>query len=170
MAFNKMTTPRKIIKRGRMTEKDVMIVHSCTQTITLAHLEKNVQKLSEIITGNGHPEDGISRKVALIGERQGVMVEKLQAIHDDLVTYHKEVETAKEVALTVKSAFEKYKSENLGVKKGKDEASTQSQVNFNNVISILGTIVIVITLIITIITGRKEDEKLKNQIDNLGTQ
>ena len=170
MADKQIMAPRKqILKRSRMTKEEVVVVHSCTQTVTLSHLEKNVQKLSEIITGNGHPEDGICQTVALIGERQGTMVEKLQEIHNDLSNYHKEVETAKDVALTVKSAFEKYQASIVGEETGKEKASTEKQVNFNNIISIIGTIVIVIGLIYTIITSRQADNNLKSQIDNLGT-
>lgn len=149
-------------------EKTAM-VHDCNQAETLHQLEVNTRMLSEIIIGNGDPEKGISRKVALIEERQGVIVEKLSLIHDDLNEYHEETKEAKEVALKVNSAFERYKAELEGVRRGRDEISTRGQVNFNNIISVISTIIIVAGLIYTIITTRKADEDLKSQIDNLST-
>lgn len=152
-----------------MIQEEVVVVHSCNQTETLKHLAENTKKLSEIITGNGHPEDGICRKVALIGERQGVMVEKLQEIHVDLSNYHKDVQEAKDVAFTVKSAFEKYQASIEGEEKGKDKASTASQVNFNNIISIIGTIVIIAGLVYSVLSSRRADGVLKDKINSLGT-
>ena len=177
MADKQIMTPRKqILKRSRMTKEEVVVVHSCTQTVTLSHLEKNIQKLSEIITGNGHPEDGICRKVALIGERQGAMVDKLTDIHKSLADYHTETKEAKkealdarEKAMTVHSALMQYQASIAGEEKGADKASTKGQVNFNNLISIIGTILVIIGLIITVITTRRADEVLQDKINDLGT-
>ena len=157
------------IKKSRITPEEVVVVHSCNQTETLKHLAENSKKLSEIITGNGDPEKGIARKVAIISERQIVMSKAVEDIHESLKEYHVEVDTAKKLALTVHSALEQYKASIEGEAKGEAKVSTRTQVNFGNIISIIGTLLVLAGLIITVIISTKENKILDERINSLGT-
>jgi len=59
--------------------------------------------------------------------------------------------------------------EGKGVKIGKTEASTKGQVAFSNIISIAGTLLVIIGLIVTVITSKRADEVLQQKINDLGT-
>jgi hypothetical protein len=157
------------IKKVPVVKEKIVILHDCNQVEKLKQLIDNTNKLSIIITGNGDPAKGLCRQVALIGERQGSVVQKLDEIHLSLDKYHQDLDTAKDITLKVKSAFDKYEAEMIGEEKGRDKASTAGQVSFNNIISIVGTLLVVVGLVITVLIGRKEREVLDNKIDNLGT-
>jgi hypothetical protein len=58
--------------------------HYCTQEDNIKHLIENNNKLSVIITGNNHPENGIMHQVAIIGERQAGVLTKLDNINKEL--------------------------------------------------------------------------------------
>jgi len=155
------------IKRVKPTK--VAILHNCTEEYKINQLIDNVNKLSVIITGNGDPDSSLCNKLTVVKQRQDGVLKKLDEIHESLENYHSETKEAKNIAVVVQSAFEKYQAESAGVKKGKEESSTQGQVTFNNIVNIIGTILVVIGLIITVLMGKRRDEKLNNKIDNFGT-
>jgi hypothetical protein len=162
-----------VAKRVAMKDEKVVVIHDCTQVQAIKYLVDNTSKLNLILLGNGDPEKGLCRKVAIIAERQENIFLKLSDIHVSLDNYHKETQEAKETALTVKSAFDKYESEAIGRKKGKDELSTQGQVRLNNVITVISAIVMVATLIFSSLDNKEEGiknkEQIVNKIDNFGT-
>ena len=160
---------RKIIKKIPMTDEKVIVVHDCTMEPTIDQLVENITKLSVIITGNGDPEKGICRKVALIEERQGSMCNKIDDIHESLKEYHQEVKEAKQAVATAQSGLDKYMASVEGKEKGKKESSTKSQVTFNNIINVIGTIVIIIGLVATFLIGKRDDAIINQKIDNFGT-
>ena len=157
------------IKKVNVKNEKLAVIHICTEKEAIDQLIKNTNTLSIIITGNGDPEKGLCRKVAIIAERQDGIFKKLEEIHLSLVDYHEETEQAKNVALMVQSAFDKYKSTEEGKEIGMEKVSTQKQVNFNNTVSVIGTILVVIGLIITVIIGKREREGIDKKIENLGT-
>src|ERR1035437_503676 len=154
--------------------KPVIREHSipCAQEDAIDHLTENSNKLSILITGNGNPEKGLCRQVAIIKERQDGVLTKLVEIHDSVTLFHSKFEEAKWIAVTVQSAFEKYKAECEGEEKGLSKSSSRKQVNFNNIISIVGTIVIVVGLIITLLQVTKNNKQITTntqKIENLRT-
>jgi len=133
--------PRKItIKKSPATKERVVVKHSCTQKESIKHLLDNTNKLSVIITGNGEPDKGLCRQVALIGERQKGVLEKLGEIHTSLNEYHTETVNAKETALTVKSGFERYKTETESIDKERKEAAGRVARTIGIIIAALGLI------------------------------
>jgi hypothetical protein len=156
-----------IIKRVKPAK--VAILHNCTEEYKINQLVDNINKLSIIITGNGDPESSLCNKLSVVKQRQDGVLKKLDEIHVSLEDYHSETKEAKNIAVVVQSAFEKYQAETTGVKKGREEASTKQQVSFNNLISIVGTIIMVIGLIITALVGKNEREKIEQRINNFGT-
>jgi len=57
----------------------------------------------------------------------------------------------------------------VGKEEVKIKLGTHKQVTFNNILSIIGTLLVLIGLIISVITSKRADNNLKRQIDNLGT-
>jgi hypothetical protein len=163
--MNRNTSTRRISP----AKEKVLVLHDCTQVDSIKHLLDNTNKLSIIITGNGDPEKGLCRKVAIIAERQDNIFSKLTEIHGSLNEYHKETKEAKDTALTVKSAFDKYEAEASGIKKGQSESSTQGQVKFNNIITVVSTLLVLFGLIISVLVGRNERKNIEKRIDNFGT-
>ena len=68
----------------RIRAEKVAVLHVCSQKESIAHLIENGNKLSVIITGNGDPEKGLCRQVALLGERQKGVSTTLDKIDDKL--------------------------------------------------------------------------------------
>jgi hypothetical protein len=162
--------PRNITaKKVAMSNEKVVVIHDCTQVAAINNLLKTTNTLSILLTGNGDPDKGVCRKVALIALKQDNILTELSELHGSLKEYHEEAKEAKEKAIEVERTIDKFMSESAGVKKGKDEVSTAGQVKLNNIISIVGTILVVIGLAITVYFGQKGDEKLNTKIDNFGT-
>lgn len=59
--------------------------------------------------------------------------------------------------------------EDKGIKIAQKRAGTHSQATFNNVFTIISTVLVLIGLVVSILMGRKADAELKEQIDNFGT-
>jgi hypothetical protein len=161
--------PKSPVKTVTIGKEKLAVIHVCTQQEAIKHLLDNTNKLSIIITGNGDPEKGLCRKVAIIAERQDGIFKKLEEIHVSLADYHAETKQAKDIALMVQSAFDKYQAESAGVEKGKEKVSTAKQVNFTNIINIIGTILVVIGLVISVLVGKNERAKIEQRIDSFGT-
>lgn len=160
-------SPKTNIRKS-YTPKEVPPIQICSKEATLDHLQENVNKLSIIITGNGNPEKGIARKVALIGERQEVMLDKIDDFKKSIDGYHSEVVLAREAALTAKSAVERYQATIEGEEKGAAKVSSHAQVTFNNIVSIVGTLLVVCGLIITMVLSARERDSIDKKIENLG--
>jgi hypothetical protein len=74
-----MTTKSKpILKTKRV------YIHKCSEKDDINHLIKSNQQLSVIITGNGDPEKGLCRQVALINERQQGVLKTIEGVHEEL--------------------------------------------------------------------------------------
>jgi hypothetical protein len=163
------------------TQRKPRKVHAipCSQEEAIGHLLESNQRLSIIITGNGDPEKGIARKVALINERQAGVLVKLQDIHVSLENYHKEIDEAKTMANTVSGALERYKAEvSSSVKTEKEiRAETRAErMKFLQTASvIIATIMLCITAVFSFVNHRQSIknanniEVTKDKIDELGT-
>jgi hypothetical protein len=57
----------------------------CTQEDKIAYLIDSTTKLSIIITGDGHPEEGMSERLSVIHERQQGVRKTLEAIDKNLI-------------------------------------------------------------------------------------
>jgi hypothetical protein len=79
--MDNMTTKRKPAIRAKTKR---VYIHKCSEKDDIDHLIKSNQQLSIIITGNGDPEKGLSRQVALISERQKGVLKTLEGVHDEL--------------------------------------------------------------------------------------
>ena len=154
-----------------MTKKNINM-QPCTQEQQIQNLLDNTDKLSKIITGNGDPEKGLMRIVAVNGERQKYIIEKLETIHESINDYRKEVDEAKNISSTTQHAFEQYKAELSGEDKGVNKRNLEQQVTFNRNISIISTIVLVITVLVSIWLGGNKQDKIgsdiSEKVDNLG--
>ena len=138
---------------------------ACSQQDAIDHLVESNNKLSIIITGNGDPSKGLSAKVAVIE----MHVSRLEAIEKKLDTYHGQVEEYKAASQRVSSAFEQYRASIQGEARGESKVSTRNQVNFNNAISIISAILILVGIIATYLTSKKDNQALDDKINNLGT-
>lgn len=140
-----------------MARKPTIKEHTvpCAQSENIEHLIESNIKTSQILTGNGDPEKGLMRQVALIGERQKGVLEKLGEIHTSLTEYHTETKEAKETALTVKSAFEKYEGESKGIEKERKEATAR-------LVRTIGIIIAAIGLITTTYFAISNNKKITN--------
>jgi hypothetical protein len=94
------------IKKITVAKEKLAVIHICTQKEQIAHLLENTSKLSIIITGNGNPEHGLCRQVALIGERQTAVLNTLKDVdnkikeiyqtHDTILTQITSLQTKEE--------------------------------------------------------------------------
>jgi hypothetical protein len=73
-------TLKSPVRKVRIKKEEIAVIHVCTQAESIKHLVENNNKLSVIITGNGDPEKGLCRQVALVNERQHHVLEKLGEI------------------------------------------------------------------------------------------
>lgn len=96
----------------------VKIVHDCTQAEKINHLLDNNNKLSVIITGNGDPDHGLCRQVALLNERHGQVLKTLDRIDTSIDCINKKFEETFIVAKTAKDAIDKFKIEVKAEEKG----------------------------------------------------
>jgi hypothetical protein len=169
--------PRKAtIKKALATKERVVVKHSCTQKESIKHLLDNTNKLSVIITGNGEPDKGLCRQVAIISERQGGVLKKLDKISTDISSYHAEVLEAKNVALTAQHAIEAFKTETAafdeGIKEKEDRdqlaadlAEKKRQDNWQRVFWIVTALLGLTGIFLNNLHTTKNSHK----IDNLGT-
>ena len=71
-----------------------------SETTHICFRDKEITDMHKILTGNGSPETGVCRQVALINERQEVMRETLDDIKQSLsgtVAIEKEIEIQRRV-------------------------------------------------------------------------
>ncbi len=76
-----MATKRKPAIRAKTKR---VYIHKCSEKDDINHLIKSNQQLSVIITGNGDPEKGLCRQVALINERQQGVLKTIEGVHEEL--------------------------------------------------------------------------------------
>lgn len=138
-----MTTKSPIRK---VKPEKVAILHACSETSILEQLIKTSDKLSIIITGNGNPENGLCRQVALIVERQTEVVKKLDKIEESLTDFHKKYEETKDIAVMAKNAIDKFKDENIVKEKTKEEIKAEKRAKITIWIKTLAFIVSAIAL------------------------
>ena len=74
-----MTTKSKPIPKTKR-----IYIHKCSEKDDIDHLLENTNKLSIIITGNGDPEKGLCRQVALVEERQKGVLDTLKKMNEEL--------------------------------------------------------------------------------------
>jgi len=70
--------PKSPVKRA--PKEEVAIIHVCSEEDKINALADLTNKLSIIITGNGNPDTGICRRVAIITERQSEVIRSLEKI------------------------------------------------------------------------------------------
>jgi DNA-binding protein len=163
---------KAVLKKVPLRNKEVIVLHDCTKEDVIDQLKGKVDILSIILTGNGDPEKGIARKVAIIGERQGEVLKKIDDVHITLKGYHEEVNEAKDVAKTVSNAFEKYKAEIEGKEIGTEKTIKEKREDFLKTLQTIGIIIAAITLCITAyfsVYGSTQSVINSKKLDNFGT-
>jgi hypothetical protein len=153
------------IKKVPVLNEKVVVIHTCTQKQSIARLCENANKLSIIITGNGEPEKGLCRQVALIGERQGETKEKLVAIHDSLHEYHEEIQEAKKIALTTESALNQYKASIEGEAKGKERVKASAATRISLWIAAIAVVVSLMLGLMSITKDRRDDREFNSLVN-----
>ena len=76
-----MTEKRKPAIRAKTKR---VYIHKCSEKDDIDHLIKSNLQLSIIITGNGEPDKGLCRQVALIGERQKGVLQAIDKVNEQL--------------------------------------------------------------------------------------
>jgi hypothetical protein len=155
----------------------------CSQEDAIRHLVDSNNKLSVIITGNGDPEKGLCRHVAIMGERQLGVLKKLDDITKSLTEFHEKTEKNAKAAATAISAIEKYKLESESYSKGieveKEQkrvaealAARQAKDKWQKVFWVIGAIVGLVSIWVAVYFGiRNNEQSAANgaKIENLGT-
>lgn len=105
----------------RIRAEKVAVLHVCSQKESIAHLIENGNKLSVIITGNGDPEKGLCRQVALLGERQKGVLTTLDKIDEKLKDLNENHNVLLAEITRVGSDLVGFKSELTGEKAQKEK-------------------------------------------------
>jgi hypothetical protein len=159
-------------KKLPLKKKEVVILHECTKETEIESMDKKLDLLGVFLTGNGNPDNGLLRKVAIIGERQHETITKLEDVHLSLKEYHKEVDEAKDAALKAQHALEEYRAVIKTAEETKDKERQESRAKILKNIEVGSFIVAAIGLLITAyfsFHGSVQSEKNSKMIDNLGT-
>jgi hypothetical protein len=155
--------------------KPVIRGHECTQEDNINHLIDSNNKLSVIITGNGNPEKGLCRQVAIIGERQAVTLEKLTAITDSLTDFHKKYEETHSVIEQIKFESEIYNKEKKEKEQREDIAVDLSLTKRRDkwqrrvwiVMAVIGILSIWISVYSSIINGKKINKQNTEKVESV---
>jgi hypothetical protein len=180
MNLNRIVMPQKIaIKKVSPKSEKMVLLHDCTKEDVIDSLDKKVDILSIILTGNGDPEKGIARKVAIIGERQTEVLKKLGEVHESLTEYHKETEEAKGVAVTTQHALEDYKLEINTADQTREKERQERRSRLLKNIEVIGVVIAALGLIVTAYfsafgsqqskQNAVEIQTTKEKIEDLGT-
>lgn len=135
-------------------EKKPRIIHRCSQ-------KENIRRINEILVGNGHPEDGLAFQFKVFMKDHTKVVE-------DIAEIKKNVNEALASSGKAARAIELYKAEVNGVEIGEGKRSVKSKLRFDTIISIIGTLVILIGLVITLHQLKKDNTMTDKKIDDLG--
>ena len=163
---------KAVIKKIPLKRKEVIVMHDCTKEEVIDHLKEKVDLLSIILTGNGDPEKGIMRRVALLNERQGIMLIKLEEIHDTIMMYHNETIETKNIAITVQNALERYQAEMNGIEKAKEKIVIEERAVWQKWVQTFAFIVGALGLCFTTyfaISNNRQSKANGQGIENLGT-
>jgi hypothetical protein len=162
---------RTPIKKVNVGKEKIAVIHVCSQTEAIKHLVESNEKLSIIITGNGNPETGLCRQVALINERQHSVLTKLDKIDESINTFHEKFEEAKGIAVTAQHAINQYKEENILLEEVKVKTKAEKRADVLKNVEISGIVIAAIGLILTAwfsFQGNRQSKTNSAKIENLG--
>ena len=131
-----MSSETTIDKNGKMTFKKSnesgnkksgckpVYIHKCSEKEVL-------NRLSEILVGNGHPEDGLAFrfKAFMIGHEK--VLEDIVTIKDGVAKLNEKVEANAKVAVTAQRAIEKFKLESEAYDAGLKDAEDKKVIADN---------------------------------------
>jgi hypothetical protein len=149
--------------------KSAIRTHSipCGQEDAINHLVDSNNKLSIIITGNGDPEKGISRRVTLIGERQGALITTLDGIKEELKAINENHNVLLGEITRVGSDFVGFKNKVEGIDMGRKEREDVDRISnrdtWYKILTIAG-------LAIAIFFGIKNNKHGEKMLDEQTTQ
>jgi hypothetical protein len=138
--------------KKRTTRK---VVHVCQK-------EDYLDRVNLILFGNGTPEQGIIFVVKQYLVEHPKLVKAVEEING-------KVDKAIEDARIANKAVEMYKAEMNGIEIGEGKKTAKKKLKFDTWVSIIGTVVIVIALIISFITLKNGNQETDKKIDDLGT-
>ena len=115
-----------------------------TKENAIQYLVDSNNKLSVIITGNGDPEKGLCRQVALIGERQHSTLERLDSIKDELKGVNENYNVLLKEVIEIKSF-------NNGTKSEKELRKEKIRTRVMIASAIIAGLLLVTTLIIALL-------------------
>jgi hypothetical protein len=161
MTEEDVTTPVDIPKKEEGS--------ACIKEDILSNLIKSNESLTVLMTGNSHPEKGFV-------VRMFKMADSVEAIKDHLEKLDKKADENKNAAAKASHALDLYKAEMSGIDVGAGKKTAKVKLKFDTIVSLVGTLVIVLTLIVSFWWNRKDtkntDDKIlitSEKVDNLGS-
>jgi hypothetical protein len=134
-------TTRAVIKKA--IPKKAIVVNSCTQ-------EEQIRKISLLLIGNGHPQDGYVYKVIEMGNKVNDIDKKLTGISGTVAMLYDESIKKKEVL------------------KSSDELRSERRERFRSILQLSATIIMLLGLLATAYFGYKNFTNIEEKIDNMG--
>jgi hypothetical protein len=163
---------RTPIKKVNIGKEKLAVLHVCTQSESIKYLVENNTKLSIIITGDGNPEAGLCRQVALINERQHNVLESIKGLTVSVDDFHKKYDETREAAQTAQHAIDQYKEEVKLLEESREKTKAEKRAELLKFIEVISIIIAAIGLIITSwfsFHGSQEVMANSKKIDDLGT-
>lgn len=107
-------------KKSYQPKRATVVVHDCTQ-------REVIKRLSELIVGNGHPEDGLAFKVQESLKDREQLHKSLQSINFSLEQSNKNYISLLEDFSDVKGSLATFKAEILGEKVGENRIKKEAK-------------------------------------------
>jgi hypothetical protein len=106
------------------------VIHDCNQQDAISHLVDSNQKLSEILTGNSHPKEGLFYRFNEFMFDHKIVVDNIKEIKEGVAGLHKRADDNKDAAATAQRAIEIFKLETESFDKGaKDREAKEAIAN-----------------------------------------
>lgn len=157
-----MTIKRKPAIRGK-------VIHDCNQTDKLDRHGEILERTSYILYGNGTPEDG------LVFRFNEFMKDHTRVVNDISEIKSKVTEAIESSGKTA-NALAIYKAEMNGVEAGEGKRTAKYKLKFDTVISVIGTIAVIVGLAIStffslkaINSNETKTETVIKKVEDLGT-
>jgi len=132
------------------------VVHICTK-------KKLLDRIVLVLFGDGTPEEGLSFMF------REFMRDHTRVVNDITEIKGKVIEAIESSGKAI-HAVETYKAEMQGVEIGEGKNTAKKKLKFDSVISIVGTVVIVLTLLLSFWQEHKDNKKTNLKIDNVSQQ